>query len=156
MWINLESLSQQFLVDYPGEIVRLSCAKCGRAEQYRKRALISCYGTDICLPELLEEIAQCERRGQTHDACMVHYIDLIVLKKIGKHFGVDPWLESTNDYLVLNDAGRIIGRIVKRACSPNGRPWVWTITVPSFFNNHGYSETREQAMVDFKAHWPGN
>jgi hypothetical protein len=76
----------------------------------------------------------------------------LVLKKIGKHFGVD-WLESKNDYLVLNDAGRIIGRIVKRACSPNGRPWVWTITVPSFFNNHGYSETREQAMTDFKTLW---
>jgi len=65
----------------------------------------------------------------------------LVLKKIGKHFGVDPWLESKNDYLVLNDAGRIIGRIVKRTCSPNGRPWVWTITVreltQSFFDNHG-------------------
>jgi hypothetical protein len=41
----------------------------------------------------------------------------LVLKKIGKHFGVDSWLEGKNDYLVLNDAGRIIGRIVKRACS---------------------------------------
>ena len=78
----------------------------------------------------------------------------LVLKKIGKHFGVDPWLESKNDYLVLNE-GRIIGRIVKRACSPNGRPWVWTITMrASFFN--GYSDTCEQAMVDFKAHWSGN
>jgi hypothetical protein len=81
----------------------------------------------------------------------------LVLKKIGKHFGVDPWLESKNDYLVLNDGGRIISRIVKRACSPIGRPWVWTITVreltQSFFDNHGYSETREQAMADFKARW---
>jgi hypothetical protein len=77
----------------------------------------------------------------------------LVLKKIGKHFGVDSWLESKNDYLVLNDAGRIIGRIVKRAYSPNGRPWVWIITVPSFFNNHGYSATREQAMADFKMRW---
>ena len=83
---------------------------------------------------------------------LVSQMTELVLKKIGKHFGVD-WLESKNDYLVLNDAGRIIGRIVKRACSPNGRPWVWTITVPSFFNNHGYSETREQAMTDFKARW---
>ena len=30
----------------------------------------------------------------------------LVLRKIGKHFGVEPWLESKNDYLVLNDAGR--------------------------------------------------
>jgi hypothetical protein len=51
----------------------------------------------------------------------------LVLKKIGKHFGAAPWLE------------RIIGRIVMRARSPKGRPWVWTITAreqpPSFFNN---------------------
>src|SRR5262245_55093652 len=84
---------------------------------------------------------------------LVFQMTELVLKKIGKHFAVDPWLESKNDYLVLNDAGRIIGRIVKRAFSPNGRPWVWTITVPSFLNNHGYSETREQAMADFKKQW---
>jgi hypothetical protein len=86
-------------------------------------------------------------------AVLVSQMTELVLKKIGKHFGVDPWLESKNDYLVLNDAGRIIGRIVKRACPPNGRPWVWIITVPSFFNNHGYSATREQAMADFNARW---
>jgi hypothetical protein len=28
------------LVEYPGEIVRLSCPKCGRAGQYRKQNLI--------------------------------------------------------------------------------------------------------------------
>ena len=71
----------------------------------------------------------------------------LVLKKIA--------LEKENDYLVLNDAGRIIGRIMIRARSPTGRPWVWTITAreqpPSFSNNQGYSETREQAMKDFTA-----
>ena len=80
----------------------------------------------------------------------------LVLKKIAKHFGDAPWLEKENDYLVLNDAGRIIGRIVTRARSPKGRPWVWTIIAgeqPSFSNNQGYSETREQAMKDFKAQY---
>jgi hypothetical protein len=52
----------------------------------------------------------------------------LVLKKIGKHFGVEPWLEKEDDFLVLNNTGRIVGRIVMRACSPKGRPWVWTIT----------------------------
>jgi hypothetical protein len=47
----------------------------------------------------------------------------LVLKKIGKHFGVAPWLEKEDDFLVLNNTGRIIGRIVMRACSPKGRPW---------------------------------
>lgn len=81
----------------------------------------------------------------------------LVLKKIAKHFGEAPWLEKENDYLVLDDAGRIIGRIMIRARSPTGRPWVWTITAreqpPSFSNNQGYSETREQAMKDFKAQY---
>jgi hypothetical protein len=29
------------------------------------------------LPDLREEIAQCKRQGQMHDACMVRYVDLI-------------------------------------------------------------------------------
>ena len=32
------------LREYPGEIVRLSCEKCGRSGQYRKQKLIERYG----------------------------------------------------------------------------------------------------------------
>ena len=46
------------LHDYPSEIVRLSCEKCGRAGQYRKQTLIERYGAHIRLPDLREEIAQ--------------------------------------------------------------------------------------------------
>ena len=63
--------------EYPGDIVRLSCEKCGRAGQYRKQTLVERYGADIRLPDLREEIAQCERLGQMHDACMVRYVDLV-------------------------------------------------------------------------------
>ena len=65
------------LREYPSEIVRLSCSKCGRAGQYRKEKLIERYGADMRLPDLREEIARCERRGLMHDACMVRYVDLI-------------------------------------------------------------------------------
>jgi len=65
------------LRDYPSDIVRLSCAKCGRSGQYRKRKLIERYGADIRLPDLREEIAQCRRHGQMHDACMVRCVDLM-------------------------------------------------------------------------------
>jgi hypothetical protein len=65
------------LSEYPGEMVRLSCEKCGRSGQYRKQKLIERYGADMRLPDLREEIAQCKRQGQMHDACMVRYIDLI-------------------------------------------------------------------------------
>ena len=43
------------LRDYPADMMRLTCTKCG---------------------SLREEISQCERRGQMHAACMVHYVDL--------------------------------------------------------------------------------
>jgi hypothetical protein len=64
------------LHDYPAEMVRLACTKCGRLGQYRKQNLILKYGADIRLPDLREEIAQCGRQGKMHDACMVHYVDL--------------------------------------------------------------------------------
>ena len=64
------------LSEYPGGVVRLSCDKCGRSGQYRKQKLIERYGADIRLPDLREEIAQCERMGNMHDACMVHYLEL--------------------------------------------------------------------------------
>jgi len=65
------------LFEYPGDIVRLSCEKCGRSGQYRKQNLIEKYGADIRLPDLREEIAQCVRQGKTHGACMVRYVDLV-------------------------------------------------------------------------------
>ena len=46
------------------------------AGQYAKGKLISVHGPDIPLPDLLVEIARCERRGQMHDACGVSYIGL--------------------------------------------------------------------------------
>ena len=64
------------LREYPAETVRLSCEKRGRAGQYRKQNLIERYGTDIRLPDLREEIAQCRRLGQMHDACLVHCVEL--------------------------------------------------------------------------------
>jgi hypothetical protein len=65
------------LYEYPKPMVRLACGKCGRAGQYRKENPISRFGADIRLPDLRQEIAQCERFGQMHDACMVRYVDLI-------------------------------------------------------------------------------
>ena len=72
------------LRDYPSDIVRLSCAKCGRSGQYRKRKLIERYGADIRLPDLREEIAKCERQGKMHDACMVRYVDLVPKSEFGR------------------------------------------------------------------------
>src|SRR5262245_23160119 len=52
------------LHEYPAEVVRLSCAKCGRSGQYRKQNLVERYGADIRLPDLREEIAHCKPTTQ--------------------------------------------------------------------------------------------
>jgi hypothetical protein len=65
------------LSEYPGDMVRLSCEKCGRSGQYRKQKLIERYGAHIRLPDLREEIAQCDRMRKMHDARMVRYVDLV-------------------------------------------------------------------------------
>ena len=65
------------LRDYPSDIVRLFCEKCGRSGQYRKQKLIERYGADIRLPDPREEIAKCERQPKMHDACMVSYVELV-------------------------------------------------------------------------------
>jgi|RhiMethySRZTD1v2_1073278.scaffolds.fasta_scaffold07565_1 hypothetical protein len=64
------------LHEYPADVVRLSCPKCGRVGQYRKEILIERFGADIRLPDLREEIANCSCRGQWRDGYMVRYVDL--------------------------------------------------------------------------------
>jgi len=65
------------LFEYPADLVGLSCEKCGRSGQYRKQKLIERYGADMRLPDLREEIANCDRMGRMHDACMAQYNDLV-------------------------------------------------------------------------------
>src|SRR5262245_27416124 len=90
------------LSEYPGDLVRLSCEKCGRAGQYRKQTLIERYGADMRLPDLREEIAQCSRMGQMHDACMVRYAELVPLTKSpprrSSGAGEDQWNVKACDW----------------------------------------------------------
>ena len=62
------------LREYSGEIVRLSCPKCGRAGQYRKRNLIERYGADIRLPDLPERLRNAGTAGCTMPAWFVTWI----------------------------------------------------------------------------------
>ena len=61
------------LADYPGDMVRLACNRCGRRGQYRKATLLERYGPAIALPDLRLEIAQCERYDHLTGGCGVHY-----------------------------------------------------------------------------------
>ncbi len=76
---------------------------------------------------------------------------LLMLKKTAAHYGGD-W--SDHDHVVLEN-GNVVGRIMLHPHGPQGRPWLWSITsrMPQCPENRGYTETREQAMADFKARW---
>jgi hypothetical protein len=79
-----------------------------------------------------------------------------ILKPTSRHYG-SPWTDADADYVVLN-GGDLAGRIMLHPQAPRGCPWFWTITArekPLSVHNRGYSMTREQAMADFKAQWPG-
>jgi hypothetical protein len=57
------------------DMIRVKCAKCGRAGQYRIDRLIEQYGRDIAMPDLRHELAQCPHRSDMSDPCQVEYVD---------------------------------------------------------------------------------
>jgi hypothetical protein len=85
---------------------------------------------------------------------MTGWLDHFVLVKASKSLG-GAW--SDDDYIVRDRARNVVvGRIMLHPQAPKGQPWLWTITareIPESVHNRGYSATREQAMIDFKARW---
>lgn len=61
---------------FPYAIVRLACRNCGRRGQYRKGNLIVAHGAAIPLPDLLANVAKCERAGKYTNGCGAYYVDL--------------------------------------------------------------------------------
>jgi len=51
-WRNSAMNGSLQLHEYPAEMVRIPCGKCGRPGQYRKQTLIDRFGPDIRLPDL--------------------------------------------------------------------------------------------------------
>ncbi len=64
------------LADYPRDMVRLTCPKCGRAGQYRRDALRQRFGAGAALPDVLVALADCELAGNMSDPCQVVFRDL--------------------------------------------------------------------------------
>jgi hypothetical protein len=54
--------SRRSLGEFPHVVARIECERCGRAGSYRREDLLVRFGADIDLPDLLMELAQCERR----------------------------------------------------------------------------------------------
>jgi hypothetical protein len=65
------------LREWPLPLVRVTCAKCGRAGQYHTAKLIKQHGPDMVMPELRHLIAQCHRRHNKGDPCMIIFTDRV-------------------------------------------------------------------------------
>ena len=79
--------------------------------------------------------------------------DYLTLKRAAASRSSGEWGED--DYDVLAD-GMVVGRIVKAAASPVGKPWMWTVLFGYHEDRtltHGYAETREAAMAAFAKSW---
>ena len=72
--------------------------------------------------------------------------DYLTLKRASASRPSGEWGE--NDYDVLAD-GVVVGRILKAAASPEGKPWMWTLLLyhEGRTPTHGYEPTREDAMA---------
>ena len=61
-----------------------------------------------------------------------------------------------DDYHVLAD-GVVVGRLMKAAAAPEGKPWMWTLAPVHHHEahtpTHGYEATREAAMAAFAKSW---
>ena len=67
-------------------VVRLDCARCGRAGSYRRDGLVARFGPDAALPDVLMALATCERRrAQT-------------FKNGGLRHLCTEWLEDRGEY----------------------------------------------------------
>ncbi|MGO9429259.1 hypothetical protein [Rhodoblastus sp.] len=64
------------LSDYPAAVVRIECERCGRAGRYWLDGLIERFGADAALPDVLLELAACERRADFSRPCGARFPDL--------------------------------------------------------------------------------
>jgi hypothetical protein len=77
----------------------------------------------------------------------------LILKRASASRTSGEW--NDDDYDVLAD-GVVVGRIMKAAAAPQGKPWLWTLA----FRHHedrtptrSYELTREGAMAAFAKSW---
>jgi len=77
----------------------------------------------------------------------------LILKRATASRPSGEWGED--DYDVFEDS-TVVGRIVKAAAAPVGKPCMWTVLFGHHEDRtptHGYAETREGAMAAFAKSW---
>jgi hypothetical protein len=64
------------LSKFPLSIVRVDCPRCGRRGTYRLSSLLARFGGDAAMPDVLAELAHCDRRGSFSTPCGAKFSDL--------------------------------------------------------------------------------
>jgi hypothetical protein len=64
------------LADYPGEMVDVSCNRCGFEEQYMRATLLTVFKATTELKDILGGLAKCRRSHNSLDRCGARYRDL--------------------------------------------------------------------------------
>jgi hypothetical protein len=64
------------LGEFPLDVVRIDCERCGRAGRYSLARLIERFGSDAAGPDVLMELASCERRRDFSQPCGARFTDL--------------------------------------------------------------------------------
>ena len=80
----MRRIGSRSLSDYPAPVVRIDCERCGRAGRYALAGLIERFGADAALPDVLMELASCERRKDFSRPCGARFMDLSPPSLFGK------------------------------------------------------------------------
>jgi hypothetical protein len=64
------------LGEFPLDVVRIECERCGRAGSYRRDGLLARFSQDAALPDVLMALATCERRQDFSQPCGARFTDL--------------------------------------------------------------------------------
>jgi hypothetical protein len=71
----------------------------------------------------------------------------LTLRSMKKHMG---WDDAKDDFVILDENGRSVGRIHKDTTSPR---WIWSVNTSPFLApppNNGLAPTLEEAKQQFK------
>jgi hypothetical protein len=69
-------IGSRSLGEFPFDVVRIECERCSRAGRYALAGLIERFGADAAGPDVLMELAACERRKNFSQPCGARFPDL--------------------------------------------------------------------------------
>ncbi len=72
----MRRIGSHTLADYPTPTVRVECERCGRSGRYALAGLVERLGADAALPDVLLDLAACERRKDFSAPCGARFTDL--------------------------------------------------------------------------------